>query len=68
MKIIIKKTKDKYWDLVSETLKNESGLVTNTELRDSVAHYNATFSTYGGMFFGIPESVVEIVDISNLNN
>ena len=62
MKIIIKKTNDERWDLVADVLKREAGVVTATELRDGIAHYNANFPVYGGLFLGIPESVVEVVN------
>ncbi len=60
--MIIKKTNDERWDLVADALKGEAGIVTATELRDGITHYNANFPIYGGMFLGIPESVVEVVN------
>ncbi len=62
MKIIIKKTENQEWDVVSDLLNNESGNVTGTESRDGVVHYNANFPKYGGLFLGIPETVVTVVE------
>lgn len=62
MKIIIKKTNDEHWDLVSEALKGEAGIVTATELRDGIVHYNANFPIYGALFLGVPETVVGAIE------
>ena len=62
MKLIIKKTNDERWDLVADALKGESGIIVATEIRDGDNYYNANFPVYGGLFVGIPASVVEVVE------
>jgi uncharacterized membrane protein len=62
MKLIIKKTNDERWDFVADALKGETGVITATEIRNGIVHYNANFPVYGGLFVGIPASVVEVVE------
>ena len=61
-KIIIESTGDEFWNRVSDALKSEQGIVHGRELRDGVVHYNANFPKYGGLFLGIPETVVTVVE------
>ena len=50
------------WDNVSDVLNGEAGEVKVTFLQDGKTYYNANFPVYGGLFVGIPASVVEVVE------
>ena len=50
------------WDDVSEALNGEAGEVKAIFLQDGETYYNANFPVYGGLFVGIPASVVEVVE------
>jgi hypothetical protein len=66
MTAIFNTTSDSRWSIVAATVGNQIGDIVNTETRDGKIFYNINFpklpngSGYGGLFLGVPSSVVTI--------
>jgi hypothetical protein len=66
MNATIQTTGDAHWDAVAAAVGTQAGDILNTETRDGETFYNINFpklpdgTGYGGLFLGVPASVVTI--------
>lgn len=62
----LKTTGNTHWDAAAAVVGNQIGDILNTETRNDEIYYNINFpkladgTGYGGLFLGVPASVVEI--------